>query len=424
MNPFKELIPVVFPSPGLLIILLTLFSAQVRAQDNPPSKEKLLEAMNNGAMYAMTSLLDQEGKSRCDYNIIEGKWYPYEEPWHTAQIINALVEVHRLTGDKRYRDAARRAGDWWVGLEIKDHPKLKGMVRAIHGDGIDKIVFATVSDGTPGLFNLYRLTGEKKYAEVPTRAGEWMLQHMYIPNEGMFYDMVDPVTGDVLKENSLFWPEKTQQSLNDVARPNNEGSLYKDMYEYTKNPKYKEVFLNLCNCLVRTQGPEGLWMQFSPNDEAGGKIHPRFNLWNAESLIEGYLLTGEKKYLEAAKKTCAYFVKLQQKDGTIFYDNFLNGRFRENSFTGSAVSFAALLWIRLVDLGVGEEFKPSIEKSIHWVLASQFSPNHPDKNLAGGFLDSRTRSKSGRIWLTQRDVGTPFALRFLVAYYNYTYKGQ
>ena len=41
------------------------------------------------------------------------------------------------------------------------------MVRAIHGDGVDKIVFATVSDGSPGLFNLYRLTGDKKYAEVP-----------------------------------------------------------------------------------------------------------------------------------------------------------------------------------------------------------------------------------------------------------------
>ena len=411
----------------LLIVVLPLLviaGLPASGQDASLTKDQVLQAINNGAVYAMTGLLDEEGKSRCDYNQLEGKWYPYEEPWHTGQIINALVEVHRLTKDNRYRDAAIRAGNWWVGLEIKDHPKLKGMVRAIHGDGIDKIVFATVSDGTPGLFNLYRLTGDKKYAEVPTRAGEWMLQNMYLAKEAMFYDMVDPSTGEVLKENSLFWPEKKQQSLNDVARPNNEGSLFKDMFEYSKNPKYREVFLNLCDGLVRMQGPEGLWMQFSPNDASSGKIHPRFNLWNAESLIEGFLLTGNKAYLEAAKKTLVYFVKLQQKDGTIFYDNFLNGKFRENSFTGSAVSFAALLWIKLYDLGVGDEFKPNIEKSIRWVLASQFSPNHPDKNLAGGFLDSRTRSKGGKIWLTQRDVGTPFALRFLVAYYHYAYKGQ
>ena len=408
----------------LLLPFLVMAHIPTRGQDNRPSKEQILRAVNSGAEYAMTGLLDQEGKSRCDYNILEGKWYPYEEPWHTGQIINALVEVHKLTKDDRFREAAVRAGNWWVGLEIKDHPKLKGMVRAIHGDGVDKIVFATVSDGTPGLFNLYKLTGEKKYADVPTKAGEWMLQNMYLPKEGMFYDMVEPATGEVMKENSLFWPEKKLQSLNDVARPNNEGSLYKDMFEYSKNPKHKEVFLNLCDCLVRTQGPEGLWMQFTPNHEATGGIHPRFNLWNAESLIEGFLLTGNKTYLEAAKKTLVYFVKLQQKDGTIFYENFLSGKFRENSFTGSAVSFAALLWIKLYDLGVGEEFKPNIEKSVRWVLASQYSPSHPDKNLAGGFLDSRTRSKGGKIWLTQRDVGTPFALRFLVAYYHYAYKGQ
>ena len=37
-----------------------------------------------------------------------------------------------------------------------------------------------------------------------------------------------------------------------------------------------------CGSLVAKQGPEGLWMEFTPNNQAKGSFHPRFNLWYAE----------------------------------------------------------------------------------------------------------------------------------------------
>jgi len=403
------------------IMFCLLIAGSLAAQDKSPSKEEVLQAIRECARYASEVLLDENGKSRCDYAMMEGKWRDYEPPWHTGQIINGLVEAYKVTKEEKYLAAARKAGDWWVGLEIKDHPKLKGMVRAIHGDGLEYIVCATVTDGTPGLFNLYRVTKEKKYADVPTSAGEWMLRNFYLPKEGMLYDMADPKTGEVLKENSPFWPEKKKQTLNDVARVNNEGFLYKDMYEYTGNPRYKEVFLNLCESLVAKQGPEGLWMQFSPNNAEKGSFHPRFNLWNAESLIEGFVLTGNKSYLDAARKTLTFYLKYQKKDGTIFYENYLDGRSNENSVTGSTIAMAGLLWLRLQQLGVGEEFKENIERSARWILGNRFAADHPDKNLAGATMNIRTRTKGGKLYLTQRDLGTSFSLRFLAAYYNERY---
>jgi uncharacterized protein YyaL (SSP411 family) len=403
------------------VILCVLISASVVAQEKYPSKEELLQGIRDCARYASEVLIDENGKSRCDYSLLDGKWFDYEPAWHTGQLINGLVEAYKVTKDEKYLQAAKRAGDWWIGLEIKDHPKLKGMVRAIHGDGLNYIVCATVTDGTPGLFNLYRVTKEKKYADVPTGAGEWMLQNFYLPKEAMFYDMADPKTGEVIKENSPFWPDKTKQTLNDVARVNNEGSLYKDMYEYTHNEKYKEVFINLCESLVAKQGPEGLWMQFTPNDAAKGSFHPRFNLWYAESLIEGFVLTGKREYLDAAKRTLVFYTKYQKKDGTIFYVNYLDGRSNENSVTGSTVAMAGLLWLRLNQLGVGDEFQGNIERSARWIIANRFAPDHPDKNLAGATMNIRTRTKGGNLYLTQRDLGTSFSLRFLAAYYNYRY---
>jgi len=407
-----------------MVIAVLLTASRATSQEKSPTKDEILQSMREGANYACDVLLDENGKSRCDYALLEGRWHDYEPAWHTGQIIFGLVEVYKITSDEKYLAAAKRAGDWWISLEIKDNPKLNGMVRAIHGDGIDYIVCATVTDGTPGLFDLYRSTKERKYADVATRAGDWMLKHFYLPKEGMMYDVADPVTGEVLKEDSPFWSGKKHQTLNDVARPNNEGFLYKDMHEYTKDPKYKEVFLDLCESLVAKQGPEGLWMQFMPNDSAKGTFHPRFNLWYAESLIEGYTLTGDKRYLDAAKKTLTLYTKFQQKSGTIYYVNYLDGHWNENSVTGSATAYAGLLWIRLQQLGVGDEFKENIERSARWIVANRYSPTHPDKNLAGATLNSRTRTKKGQLYLTQRDVGTSFGLRFLAAYYHYKFEAK
>ncbi len=156
-------------------------------------KEEVLKAINETAHYVADVLLDKEGKSKCDYNIMEAKWYDYEVPWHTGQAVYALLAAYKQTGDKAYLNAAKRGGDWWISMEIKDHPKLKGMVSAIHGDvlGEDFIVFATVSDGTPGIYELSRVTKDPKYAKVATSAASWMLTNMYYPEKGVCYDNID-----------------------------------------------------------------------------------------------------------------------------------------------------------------------------------------------------------------------------------------
>lgn len=406
-----------------IIFIFVLFSTSFTvAQEQHPTKEQVLNALTAGADYSVNVLLDDEGKSRCDYNVTEGKWYEYEPPWHTGQIIYGLIEVYKITGEQKYLDAAKRAGDWWVSLLIKDHPKLNGMIRAAHGDAAgNTIIFATVSDGTAGLFNLYKLTKEKKYAEVPTSAGKWMLENMYVPENKVFYDCVDPVSGEVMKENSPFWPDTKNQVLFDVARPNNEGSLFKDMYEYTGDQKYKDIFIQLCESLLEYQTPEGLWMRFMPNNYIKGNFHPRFNLWYAESLLDGYDLTGDKRYLKAAKKAILFQRKFQKESGVFYYKNFVNGTTDKGSICGSAVSFLGLLDIRLVGYGEGDEFKEIIDNSANWVIRNRFDEDHPDKNLRGAFLNLRVRNKKGKIWITQRDVGTSFGMRFLSAYYKYKF---
>ena len=404
-----------------LLIILLIFSNSILFSQSSEEKDKILEAIKTGADFTANVLLDENGKSRCDYEMITGKWHDYEPAWHTGQIIYALTRVYDLRKDEQYLKAAKKAGDWWVSLEIKDNPKLKGMIRAIHGNGVNYIIYATVTDGSAGLFRLYDITGIEKYASVTTQAGEWMRVNMYEPNSRMFYDAVDPETGEVMKLNSPFWEGKEKQGLNDVARPNNEGSIYKDMYEYTGDEKYKKLFIDLCESLVEKQGKEGLWMDFTPNNKEQGYFHPRFNIWYAESLLEGYDLTKDKRYLHAALKTARFYTKYQKKNGAFYYRNFLDGTGDKYSISGSTTAFAGILWLRLLKYGVGDEFKSNIEKSKKWILKNQISINHSDENLAGAFPEIRSKSKKGKLKVYNRDVGTSFCLRFLCDYYDYTF---
>lgn len=406
-----------------LLFILTCCTVAY-GQTKTPSKEQLLKAINECATYTADVLLDETGKSKCDYNVIEGKWYPYEEPWHTGQIILGLLESYKVTGDKKTLESARKAGDWWISLEIKDNPRFKGMVAATHGDAIgnDQIVFATTSDGTPGIFELSRVTGDMKYAKVATSASKWLLENMYYPEEGVCYDLVDIKSGEVLKQNSPFYKDKAEQKLEDVSRPNTEGSPFKDAYEFSKDEKFKAAHILLANSLIEKQDKDGIWMRYMPNHIEVSSFHPRFNLWYAESLLEAYELTKDRKYLEAAAKTARTYAKAQKADGTIYYVNYTDGKPSDKgSICGSAVAFAGIVWIRLAEYGY-PEFIPSYEKSVQWLLKNRYDINHPDPNLRGAIVNTRYRSKKGKVWLTHRDVGTSFGLRFLSAYYNLKYK--
>jgi len=385
-------------------------------------RQQILAAISSCSDYMTDVLLDSTGKSRCDYHLLSGTWADYEPPWHTGQIIYALVDAYKVTGNVKFLNGARRAGNWWIGLEITDVPALKGMVRAIHGDGVDNIVFATVTDGTAGLFRLQQATGDRRYGDVPTRAGRWMLEHMYNPKFRVFYDCVDPRTGAVLTERSPFWPDRASQQLFDVSRPNNEGSLFKDMYVYTGEERYRSIFLELCESLLSYQDQYGLWMRFMPNHLPDSSFHPRFNLWYAESLLEGYDLTHDRRYLEAALKTARTYAKYLQSDGTFYYTNYLDGSSNKNSLCGSATAFCGILWLRLRQYGVGEEFTPQIERALRWVLNNRFAPDHPDRNLANGVLETRVRTKGAGVWIVNRDIATSFGVRFLCDYYNGGYR--
>jgi hypothetical protein len=157
-----------------------------------------------------------------------------------------------------------------------------------------------------------------------------------------------------------------------------------------------------------------------PNHADETTFHPRFNLWYAESLIEGYEITQNPAYLEAAKKTVERYLLAQRNDGTIYYKNYLNGEVDRGSICGSSVAFTGLLMLRLQELGI-KDYTEKIKLCAKWLIRNQYRPDHPDPNLAGAILNTRIRHRKGKNWMVNRDVGTAFGLRFLSRYYSWSH---
>ena len=407
------------------LVIVLFFTAQACAQKKvlvlkESYKDRIKTSLQHAIDHAGETVLNREGSARGDYELISGKWLEYEPAWHTGQIIQGLLEAYKVTGNEKALAHAVRAGKWWAGLQFPEGHTLEGYMNAVHGASVGNLInTTTITDGTPGLFMLSEVTGDKTYAQVASSAGKWILEHLYLPEHRLSYNIVDPVSGEIWKDKS---PHKQHQqgtvTIKMVARPNAEGYLWKDMYEFLGEDRYKQAFLEICDGLVESQSQNGFWMDFEPNDPKTGKIHARFNTWNAEALLEAYTLTGIKKYREAATRNAEGLATLQQDNGVIYYISYADGTFDERSPCGSGTSFAGILWLRLFELG-DTRFEPHIKKALDFTLKNQFSETHQDENLAGGYFEIRQKSNSkGRMKILVRDIATAFGLRFLSNVYQ------
>jgi hypothetical protein len=412
---------------ALLALALAALPAAAHAE---PRAEAVTGALTELADHAAHILMTEEGRGRADYDIVAARWHSYEDHWHTGQLVWALLEAGAVLDRPDWLATARRGGDWWVSTEYPAGHPLAGLVAAAHGDRLgDLINWTTIADGTPGLFALTRATGDARYADTATRSGRWLWENTRVPagtpgGEGLFYNIIDPATGAVWRD----WDVHTQGPQRDAAqaalapapvtrtaRPNIEGFLFHDMCRHTGEAVWCERFIAQADALLARQDASGLWLEFEPNEADGSQIHPRFNIWNAEALLQAYEVSGDRKYLEGAARTARWAQTVMQKDGTLFYRTSIDGASNRAEVTGSAVAFNGVLMLRLKDYGY-TEFAPTIAVFADWLIANRYAASHPDRNLAGAVIDTRLKLGGGEVALLNRDVGSTFGLRFLSLY--------
>ena len=173
--------------------------------------QRITESLKKATSHTTDAMLSENGEAKGNYRWLKGEWEAYETAWHTGQVIYGLLEVYEITGEQRALDASITAGNWWVGLQFPKGHQLEGFLNAVHGDKMGELInTTTITDGTPGLFLLSKVTGDDTYANVATNAGAWILDNLYIPDERLSYNIVDGKTGEIWKTKS---PHKQHEGL-------------------------------------------------------------------------------------------------------------------------------------------------------------------------------------------------------------------
>ncbi len=409
-------------------------SAPTRAPGD--ERAEVLAAIDGLATHAALHALGADGGARGDYDVVRGTFHVQEPAWHTGQLVLGLVEAHALTGDGRWKDAARRGGEWWIAQRINDGP-LAGLLNAAHGDRLGALInFTTIADGSAGLYALSEATGDARYADVATESALWSLENLYNADDGLILNIVDPATGTAWTDRSPHHGEGPA-TRTQVARPNTEGSLFLDASKHARDAVQRDAlrtaYLRTLDATVELQHGNGFWMDFEPNDPTTGAVHPRFNLWYAEALLRGYADTKDARYREAALRALRATQRLLDADGSAWYESrdprYANNahraartmpaafEIRRESITGSATAFAGLVMLQARQLSGTREFDAEIEAARRWVLANRYPLTHPDEVLGGSLLElRRRRGEDGQLSVRARPIATAFGLRFLVHY--------
>ncbi len=434
----------------LLLLSLSAQSAQtLNAQPIAPaqvSQQDLTQTVQAFARYLSRTALDEQGRARGDYDLRDGTWHPYESAWHTGQSIWGLLHAHRYTQDSEFIDAASRAGDWWRAQQISEG-KLKGMLNAAHGDSLGTLInFTTLADGTPGLFELSRVTGRKEYADTATEAARWSMHNLLLPEQGLLLNIVDPVSGEIWRDRSPHH-KAFPAALNQVARPNIEGFLFLDAYLHSKDANFLDAFNRTIERARKDQHANGFWMDYEPN-ATDGKIHPRFNLWYAEALLRAATHSRNSTvstvaacapdYVEAATRTVRAMLLLMNEQGAIFYDNrdirYANSKaaqlakrapklsdlaIERQSLTSSASAFLGIVLLDLKQQLPAQAWPAEFEQALHriayFLTQHRYPETHPDQQLRGALMELRQRS-GNPVQLRMRPMATAFGLRYLVRY--------
>lgn len=400
-------------------VLLALAALVLPAPEPAPTPLPAAEArraLTETAAAIAGTVLDADGKAKGDYLWKTGRWSEYEAAWHTGQAVNALVAAHHAIGEPRFLTAARRGGDWWIAREIRTGP-LAGLIDAPHGDRLGALInFTTIGDGTPGLFALTRATGDRRYAETATRSIRWLAQRTAVPGEpGLYYNIVDPATGRVLTDRSPHHPDVARPIVTQAARPNIEGSPFLDACRFSGDRALCDRHHALAARTAERADARGLWMEFEPNDAGRGVVHPRFNLWNAEALLDAHADRPNPGLVAVALRTARTYAGFMRPDGSVDYEQRLGAPAGQASPTGSATALAGLVFLKLRALG-HREFDASIHRAARWLYLHRYPSDHPDPNLRGLVVEWRRKREPDGDVLVQRDLGTIFAARFFAEY--------
>jgi len=364
-----------------------------------------------------------KGAIRGEYRASARQWGFYCPVWHTGQAVKAMLLASGILGDDKYRRAARAGADFIFDKQIwkEGHPD-HGLILAFE-DYPDKVNTSAVLECMEGLM---LQADEDRSDELWGRirkAGEFLLDRLYMPARGLFRDAYDPQTHEVVLPNPY-------PTLNNIGgRPLLDDSIFFKLHRKFGDQRFLDVQVKVSQRLVADQNPPGNWVDYAPCDAKTMRFHPRHTYWWGLPLLDTYHATGRQEFLDTALASGEFTRRAMRADGGYIRGTYLDRRTGEittDSFghatSGSAC--AAIFFLALWQETNDESWLTDAERAIGFCQRVQFvSPTDP--NLKGAILEKvfpPDGTDASGYYL--RDLGTIFFVTAAARYLTLVEEGS
>lgn len=228
----------------------------------------------------------------------------------TGYAITTLLFLNRLSQDTTLTKRAQNAAGWLAQKAL--HP-CGGFKARLYQDGIntdprysfdsENIFSFDTAMALYGLANLYKQTQEEELLAVCRKCADFLINKMQNP-DGSF--------------NSIY-SAKTSTNINPGDKWSNQpGSFHAkialglvDLFEITKEAKYKEAAIKICEFALTKQDESGRFI----TDDVTQTTHLHPHSYTIEGLIYTGAAWGIKKFIDPAQKAVIWMFKYVDRNG-------------------------------------------------------------------------------------------------------------
>ncbi len=331
---------------------------------------------------------DWTGAIRNEYRAAEQRWSFFGTVWHTGQAVKALTAADRILRDPKYAEAARLGAQFILRQQNRDKAQPDfGFIRAYEdvmaGFPEPVVNMSAILESLDGLVCLAE-SGQPQLWDNVTDALRWIDGKSYINGEGLFRGPYCPGAGKMIEE---VLGRKWFRTKDDApGRPLLDDGVFMKAYRHTGEKRFRTIFLETADRLVRDQNPPGNWIDYAPASATAARIHPRHAYWWSRPMLAAYQETGDRKYLDCVEASAAWYAKAQRHDGGLFRWTYLD--FNTDSFghATSGVACAVILWLELERVTGRSLYRENIERALAFCQMMQMA-DAQDPNLKGTILE-------------------------------------
>lgn len=132
---------------------------------------------------------DYRGSIKGEYVPATQTWDDFCPIWHTGQAVAALVKASEILQDSQWLDAAKFSAEFILRHQITDsQDEDYGLILAFEGEP-DFLNTSAIMESLLGLIELHRVTSQARYIEAAHLALKWIIRKVYMPNERMIADL-------------------------------------------------------------------------------------------------------------------------------------------------------------------------------------------------------------------------------------------